>query len=246
MLTGKRASDPLMTRLAAYDTPTVCNAIELFDIRPRNQGYMDGRIRCCFPEFPPMVGYAATVQFGADAIPSGGRAAYDWMADQAEGFANLPGPPVLVFQDLDDPPVAATFGEVMCTAYQRFGGAGLITSGGGRDIDQVREIGFPAFVGSTISAHGYCHFKQIGVPVRVGGITVNPGDLLHGDVNGVTTIPSEIASEVPDTCAELAEAEKLVLDYMKSDAPTPAGLRQAGEAMRQRLHAISVRLRIRK
>src|SRR5207248_9818588 len=46
--------------LTQYDTPTICNVIELFEVRPRETGFMDGRIRACFPEMPPIAGYAAT------------------------------------------------------------------------------------------------------------------------------------------------------------------------------------------
>src|ERR1700694_4188165 len=46
--------------LAEFDTPIICNTIELFEIRPRTAGYMDARIRACFPEMPPAVGYAST------------------------------------------------------------------------------------------------------------------------------------------------------------------------------------------
>src|SRR5690606_27021966 len=118
-----------------YDTPTVCNAIELFDVRPRQLGYMNASIRACFPALPPMVGYAATATFRSQQPPRGGDA-YSGMDAQVARFAELPGPPVVVFQDLDDPVAAATFGEVMCTTYQAFGAVGLITSGAGRDLDQ--------------------------------------------------------------------------------------------------------------
>ena len=120
----------LLKKLGEIDTPTICNVIELFDVRPRNQGYMDHRIKANFPEFPPMVGFACTAAFRSDAPPVGGDA-YGSMDKQIEKFAELPGPSVVVFQDLDDPAVAATFGEVMCTTYQAFGSVGLITSGGG-------------------------------------------------------------------------------------------------------------------
>ena len=63
---------------------------------------------------------------------------------------------------LNDPPVAAVFGEVMCSIYQGFGAAGLITSGARRDLLQVKDIGFPVFTGSTICSHGYCYFLHIG------------------------------------------------------------------------------------
>src|SRR5262245_25216647 len=129
----------VLDKLAKYDTPTICNVIELFDVLPRNRGYMDGRIKCNFPELPPMVGYAATAAFRSDAPPVGGDA-YGTMDKQLEQFQKLPGPAVVVFQDLDSPSISATFGEVMCSTYRAFGSAGLITSGTGRDIDQVRAI----------------------------------------------------------------------------------------------------------
>ena len=178
----------MLSKLAKFDTPTICNVIELFDVIPRNRGYMDGRVRSCFPELPPMVGYAATACFRSDAPPAGGDA-YGSIQKQLEQFQQLPGPPVVVFQDLDDPPVAAVFGEVMCSTYKAFGSAGLVTSGAGRDIEQVHALKYPIFTTGTICSHGYCHILHIGLPVRVGGLMVNTGDLLHGDANGVTSIP---------------------------------------------------------
>jgi regulator of RNase E activity RraA len=175
---------------------------------------MNGRITAAFPEMPPIVGYAATATFRADAPPRG-TDAYSSMADQAERFAELDGPAIVVFQDVDDPPVAATFGEVMCSTYQRFGAIGLITSGAGRDLDQVRAINFPVFSGGTICAHGYTHIPQIHVPVRVGGITVYPNDLLHADINGVTTIPHDIAAETADIGDEFVAAETIILDSLR-------------------------------
>ncbi|MBN2476359.1 MAG: RraA family protein [Pirellulales bacterium] len=213
-----------LDKLARFDTPTLCNAIELFDVRPRDAGFMDGRIRADFPELPPMVGFAATAAFRSGAPPAGGEA-YGSLSDQVETFAELPGPAVVVFQDLDDPPVGATFGEVMCSTYQAFGSTGLITSGGGRDLEQVLALGYPVFTGSTICAHAYCHILHLGLPVRVGSLTVRQGDLLHGDRNGVTSIPPEIAAEVADVAEDFVQAERIVLDYVQgSGKKTPQGL----------------------
>src|SRR6478672_1351696 len=172
--------------LRKYDTPTICNAIELFDVRPRNTGYMNDSIKACFPRMPPMVGYAVTSTFRSMSPPRAGDV-YASMTQQIEAYTQLPGPAVMVYQDLDDPVVSATFGEVMCSVYKGFGARGLITSGAGRDLEQV----------GAICAHGYCHTLAVNVPVTVGGICVYPGDLLHGDLNGVTTIPHQIASEIP-------------------------------------------------
>ena len=106
------------------------NIIELFDVLSLNRGYMDGRIKSNFPTLPPMVGFASTASFRSDAPPRGSDA-YGSMDQQVAGFAELPGPAVVVFQDLDEPAVAATFGEVMCSVYKGFGSVGLITSGAG-------------------------------------------------------------------------------------------------------------------
>ncbi len=200
--------------LANFDTPTISNVIELFNVVPRNRGYMDGRIKAAFPDFPPMVGFAATAAFRSDAPPTGDDA-YSGMERQLERFSELPGPPVVVFQDIDNQPVAATFGEVMCSTYQAFGSVGLITSGAGRDLDQVRALKFPVFTGGTICSHAYCHILHVGLPVHVAGLTVSQGDLLHGDLNGVTRIPLEIADAIPDVSAEFVRAEAIVIEYVR-------------------------------
>jgi 4-hydroxy-4-methyl-2-oxoglutarate aldolase len=209
-----------LQKLARFDTPTICNVIELFEARPNNDGYMDGRIRAAFPEMPPMVGFAATACFRSAAPKAGST--YAALETQVEKFAELPGPAVVVFQDLDDPPVGATFGEVMCSTYKAFGAAGLVTSGGGRDLLQVQALRFPVFTGSTICSHAYCQTFNVGTPVRVGGLLVCNGDLLHGDANGVTSIPIDLAAEIADAADEFVAAEAHVLDYVKSSGPKAA------------------------
>lgn len=216
-----------LKRLAQFDTPTICNVIELFGVRPRTAGFMNSSIKANFPEMPPMVGFASTASFRSGAFPGKGDA-YGSLEQQVQGFAELPGPAVVVFQDLDDPPVGATFGEVMCSTYKGFGSVGLITSGGGRDLLQVQALGYPVFTGSTICSHACCHILHVGMSVRVGGLVVNPGDLLHGDANGVTNIPPDIATAVADISQEFVDAEKIVLDYVNGPGKkSAAGLSAA-------------------
>jgi regulator of RNase E activity RraA len=232
----------ILAALARYDTPTVCNAIELFDVRPRNAGFMNSNIKSCFPHLPPMVGYAVTSTFRSMSPPRSGDV-YASLSQQVESYGELPGPAVMVYQDLDEPVISATFGEVMCSVYKGFGARGIITSGAGRDLEQVEKLGFPAFTSGTICAHGYCHTLAVNVPVTVGGISIDPGDLLHGDLNGVSTIPHEIASEVPDVCEELASAEKVVLDYVRGTNVTPAGLAKARKECAAMLNRTTERVR---
>jgi regulator of RNase E activity RraA len=228
--------------LRKFDTPTVCNVVELFDHCPRTAFYMDGRIQACFPRMPPMVGYASTAMFRSAAPPRAGNV-YAGLADQIKAFAELPGPAVVVFQDLDDPSTAATFGEVMCTTYKTFGAVGLITSGTGRDLDQVEALGFPCFTGGTVCAHGYCHVVQINVPVRVGGLPVHPGDLLHGDRNGVALVPNHVASAVAQACPELVAAEAVILDYLRGGKADVTGFAAARKESQRRIEALGKKLR---
>jgi regulator of RNase E activity RraA len=225
-------------KLVSFDTPTICNVIELFDIRPRSQGFMDNRIKAGFPEMPPIVGFAATATFRSSAPPPPGTDVYDNIEIQVARFSELSGPPIVVFQDLDDPAVAATFGEIMCTTYQTFGSVGLITSGAGRDLDQVRKIGYPVFTGGTISAHGYCHTPDVHVPVRVGGVYIFPDDLIHADVNGVTTIPKEIACEVAEVGDAYVAAEMVIINTLREFGPDLKKLNEARKESKRQMDAL--------
>ena len=173
---------------------------------------MNAAVTCRFPELPPMVGFAAPAAFRASGQPAGG-AAYGRLADQIKQFESLPGPAVVVFQDLDSPSVGATFGEMMCRTYQSFGSVGLITSGAARDLDQVHPLRYPVYSNSIICSHGFCHLMNIGTPVHVGGLYVRQGDLIHADRNGVTTIPLEIAAEVADVAEKFSAAEQVLIEF---------------------------------
>lgn len=221
-------SQTTLDQLAQFDTPTLCNAIELYGIRPQNEGYMDRRIRAGFPDLKPMVGYAATATFRASFPPPPGGGVYANMVEQVRSFEALPGPAVVVIQDLDDPPVGAVFGEVMCSTYRAFGATGLVSSGAGRDLEQVAALQFPVFTGSTLCSHGYPQLVDVRTAVRIGGLVVRQGDLLHGDANGVAAIPPEIAGELPEVAAEFAAAEHILIDYLQGPGEkTLAGLADA-------------------
>ena len=228
--------------LRKYDTPTVCNVVELFDLRPRSAGYMDARIRACYPKLPPMVGYAVTATFRSAAPPRGGNV-YASLSDVLAALAELPGPAVVVVQDLDNPTAAAMFGEVVCTTFKAFGAAGLVTSSAGRDLDQVEPLNFPCFSDGTICAHGYPQILQVNVPVQVGGATVHPGDLLHGDRNGVTTIPNDVASATARACAEYMAAEGVIFEYLKTGKIDVPGFTKARKECGDRIAALERNLK---
>lgn len=241
-MSAPRLSKETLAKLCSFDTPTICNVIELFGVRPQTEGYMDPRIQACFPEMGPICGYAATATFRS-ALKPWGKIAYGSLADQISRFGELPGPPMVVIQDLDEPTRSATFGEVMAASYKSFGVVGLITSGAARDLDQVRAVGLPCFADGIISSHGYPRFLEFHVPIHVGGLGVYPGDLLHADQNGVTNIPAEIADEVADVCEEFCAAESVVIDYCAAGGVTNEGYAKALKELRDRIGALGKRVR---
>lgn len=229
-----------LDRLRTLDTPTVCNLIELFERRPRTAGYMNERIRARFPELPPMVGFASPVTVrAATGAATGG---YAELQEHVRHFDDLPADVVVVQQDLDNPMVAATFGEVMCSTYRAFGALGLVSGGAGRDLDQVRALDFPVFTAGVICSHGYFHTVDIHVPVHVGGIVVRPGDLLHGDCNGVTTVPLEIATELADIADEFIAAENIVIELVRTGRPSLDELAAARAESKSRIDEIAGQL----
>jgi 4-hydroxy-4-methyl-2-oxoglutarate aldolase len=235
-----------IAQLAAIDTPTLCNAIELFEVRPRHHGYVtDSRIRANFPSLPPIVGYAATA-VARSAHPNG-SGAYNWLEEQVEHFGELSGAPIVVIQDVDAPPVAAMFGEIMCTTYKAFGGRGIITNGAGRDIDEVERLGgFQLYTNGEICSHGYFHLTNLHEPVEVGGLTVYPDDLLHADRNGITSVPKEIASELPEVAREFLDMERDYLAVLQQPDVTLAQFKDARAAMKATKATMNARLRLKR
>ena len=207
--------------LQAITTPTVCNAIETFDVRLRNEGFMDSTIECRFPELGAMVGYAVTVTIRASVPPEHEIPAPQVWAE----MERVPKPWVIVVDDLDYPrPVGSYWGEVNASVYRALGAVGTVTNGGVRDLPEVRATEFHFFSSCVLVSHAYVHVVEVGAPVTIGGLTIHPGDLLHGDDHGVTSIPHEIARDLPKAAAELEARERKLIDYARSEEFTKEGL----------------------
>lgn len=200
--------------LRRWPTPAVANAIETFKVRPNGEGFMLG-IRCMFPELGPMVGYAATATMRA--TQPGGADGRRLMLAHWRNIAAQPTPRVVVLQDLDDPPAFGSFwGEVNGNIHKALGCAGVVTNGGVRDLDEVRALGFQFYAADVIPSHADVHLVSVGGKVKVGGLEVKDGDLIHADQHGVVTIPHEIAREVPRAAAEVEKRERAIIALCQS------------------------------
>ncbi len=223
-----------LAALRQFDTCMVSNAIETFDARLRNTGFADGSIRCMFQdgEAPPMVGYAATARLRSGEPPIVGGSFHDRTAFW-NSILEVPEPRILVLEDMDNPPGRGAFlGDMHAAILKALGCIGYLTNGAVRELPAVRAIGIQLFAGSVAVSHAYAHIFDLGATVRVGGMEVHPGDLLHGDRHGVLTVPMEFATKIPDAAARLQRAERTVIDFCRSSAFSVAKLREIMKATR--------------
>ena len=201
--------------LRRLDTCMVSNAIETFQLRLRNAGFADSRVRCVFEDFPPLVGYAATARLRTGEPPIAGfyHDRHDWW----NSILQVPLPRIVVLQDLDEPPgIGAFLGDVHAAILGALGCVGYVTNGAVRELPRVKDLGLHVFAGNVSMSHAYAHIFDFGSKVTVGGLEVQPGDLMHGDRHGILTVPKEIASEIPAVAARLLESEKEVIDFCRS------------------------------
>ncbi len=202
--------------LGRIDTCMVCNAIETFEVRLRNTGFADAHIQCMFKDLPPMLGYAATARLRTVEPPIAGGSYRD-RTDWLNSILQLPPPRIVVLEDIDKPPGAGAFlGDTHAAILRALGCVGYVTNGAVRELPRVRAIGLQLFAGSVAVSHAYAHIFDFSAVVKVGGLEVHPGDLLHGDCHGLLAIPGEIASRIPAVVARLQEAEQKIIDFCRS------------------------------
>ncbi len=198
------------------DACTLANAIEHFHTRLRNEGFVDHTVHCLFPRLQPMLGYAATIKIRGSAPPTT-DGAYPDRTDWWDYILSLPAPRVVVVQDVASRPgLGSLVGAVHMNILRALHCAGVVTNGSVRDIPSAESAGFHLFAGSVSVSHAYVHIVEIGQPVDIGGLTIKSGDLLHGDLHGVQSIPLEVAADVPEMAAKISAEEQALIALCRS------------------------------
>lgn len=204
-------------QLRMLTTCVVASAIETFRVRLPNTGFVDSSVRCIFDDFSPVAGYAATARIRTSSPPMAGPGYSYERTDWWKHILSIPAPRIVVLEDMDDPVGLGAFvGEVNANILLALGCDGLVTNGAVRDVDEVRASGFQMFAGNISVSHAYAHIFDFGGPVKVGGLIIRPGDLVHGDRNGVQTIPLEIAAEVPRVARGIMQRRQKLIALCRS------------------------------
>ena len=205
----------MIDALRKISSPSIANAIETFNVRPRNQGFISSEIRCLFPELGPLVGHAVTAVIRAEPQPLEGHrsSTFGWW----DYVLSIPAPRAIVVHDLDEPRgQGAQWGEVQANIHKALGCVGVVTDGSVRDLDEVRALGFSFAAAHVSVSHAYVHMVDFGLPVKVGGLWVKPGDLVHADQHGVVSIPKEIAGQLAEAVVKVEADERKIIGVCQS------------------------------
>jgi len=202
--------------LRRLDACTLANAIETFHERLRNEGFMGHNVRCLFPQLQPMIGYAATVKIRGSSPPTTGNL-YNDRTDWWDYIASLPAPRIVVVEDVSTRPgLGSLVGAVHMNILRALHCAGVITNGSVRDIPAAESASFHYFAGSVSVSHAYVHIVDIGKPIEIDGLKIRSGDLLHGDLHGVQTVPLDIAPQIPAVAARISAEEQALIALCRS------------------------------
>ena len=174
-----------------------------------------------------MVGHAVTARVRTSEPPMEGLRYFD-RTDWWNYVLTIPSPRIVVVEDTDAHPGLGSFiGELHANILLAQGCTGVVTNGAVRDLPAVRAAGFQMFAGNVSVSHAYAHIYEFGHPVEVGRMKVQPGDLLHGDLHGVQTVPMEIAAKIPAVAQEMIEQEQKLIALCRSKNFTIERLREA-------------------
>lgn len=204
----------LIKKLESVDSPTISNAIEEFKVRSRREGYMGPQIVCRFPGMGRIVGYATTctiVEYDEN-YPPDPKERFKWL----ESIHNSPKPAICVVKDMcHRKGWSSHWGEIVGTQVQVLGAKAIITDGAVRDLEALEAMGMKTWSEHVVVSHGWIDVGTADIPVEVGGLIVNPGDILHADMNGVVSIPAEVLDKMPAAIDEVLDKEQTFIKSMR-------------------------------
>lgn len=208
--------DAVLEDLGRLSSPTIANAIELFDARPRDEGVTTRPLPYLTPHLGVAVGYAATIRITSN----GGtnlRENVELFPASWRHVQEQPSPRIVVVEDVDaEPGAGAYWGEVNAAIHRALGCDAVITNGAVRDLPEMAAGGFRVFAGMLAVSHAYVRILEIGCPVTVAGLRVEPGDLLHADSHGVVNVPTDLAPQIPAMAQKLEAREREVIALCES------------------------------
>jgi 4-hydroxy-4-methyl-2-oxoglutarate aldolase len=206
----------VIRELGKFDTATICNVVATYPGSDlclglynawRGEYYTDTSLRCMYPDYPPVCGYAATAWY-SDQRPEHPKVDRWALPDHLD---KTPKPVILVARQTYSPGLenlSGLFGGNMTTEFKALGVEGVLTDGPMRDYVEIREMRVQYLATSLTSGHGPIQLRGVGMPVKVAGMTVNPGEIVHMDQCGACKFPADKLDKVLSNATELISREK--------------------------------------
>ena len=205
----------IIQELRKFDSATICNVVATYagsDIcltlydSWRGEYYTDQTLRCMYPELGPVCGYAATAWYSEASVDYTrlDRWALPHHIDATKK------PVVLVVKQTYPPDLknlSGLFGGNMTAQYKALGVVGVVTDGPLRDYVEIKEMKFQYLATGLTPGHGRFALRGVNMPVKVAGMTVSPGDIVHMDVCGACKFPADKLSKVLEYAKELGRRE---------------------------------------
>ncbi|MBO9515463.1 MAG: RraA family protein [Variovorax sp.] len=220
----------LLDQLAGFDTPTICNALEVIAPERRALGFTTEGLCCLYPQLKPMVGYARTAtmrsiqptRLSPQEASQRNMAYYEYIAEGG------PRPSVCIIQDLDGARAGfgSFWGEVNTHIHRGLGCQGVVTDGSVRDVDTNAQ-GFQMLCRLVVPSHAHYHIADFGSTVSVAGAYFSHGDLVHADRHGAVVIPVEHAARIPQVVDMLTRREAVIIAAAQAPDFDIAALRRA-------------------
>ena len=222
-------SHALLAELAGFDTPTICNALEVVAPTRRNYGFTRRPVVAPFPEMKPIVAFARTALIRSrEPHPRDRESATRIRLGYYEHIAAQPLPSIAVIQDIDGPDAGfgAFWGEVQTHVHAGLGCAGVVAGGSVRDLDAMAP-NFVVLAGSIMPSHAHVHLVEFGGTVSVFGMIVSANDIIHCDRHGAVVVPYDVVDKIPAAVDLLTRREAVIIGASKQPGFSIERLRQA-------------------
>lgn len=220
-----------LEHLRDFDTALLANTIGCIDPTPPHEYYMGGSIRSVTPTLGPTVGIAVTCEI--DSSSPGGAPNFAGYWQQLEEMRKLNTPTVWVVKCFGSrPDHECVIGDGMAKTLFSVGCVGLVTDGGVRDVSGIMTVPFAVYSRGVTIHHTALRIRRMNKPVRIGGITVRPGDVIHANAEGVIKIPAACVESLAASAVRMRGFEQEAHQALRrTDLSIPEKRKRVAEAL---------------
>jgi len=212
---GEMTNVEIMQELRKFDTATICNVVATYpgsDICLKlydawyGEYYTDQTVHCMYPDLGPLCGYAATAwysQASADYTKLDEWVLYDHLDLSKK-------PIILVTKQTYLPELlnlSGLFGGNMTSQFKAMKVIGIVTDGPMRDYEEIKEMKVQYLTSGLTSGHGPLMLRGANISIKVAGMSVSPGDIIHMDICGAAKFPEKYLQKVLEYTLELRKRE---------------------------------------